>query len=328
MKHTSIAKKISAASVILLGLAFLSPAHAALVSSDWKVAGDGKATLDTTTGVEWLKLDNISGKGYTINGFLSGQYASLFPGWRMATISELATMMNSYFSTGGATQVGTDPVRRDSWFAAFGITDPAGTRSGSVGYAIAPNGWQVYEYGQRWNNGSFQNGLYWNNVSSSQIRGQSLTYNGVFLVNDGGVTLSSILDPMRNIENPNAPVNQPPAGSIDIVHLLTGTNYAEASLAYTPSGASGFSGFKYKINGGSIQTATGSTINLTGLDAGTSYTLEYAAYNNGGTGTWYSTTITTETPPPPPPAAVSAPVTAMAGLLLMALGFRRKSAKQ
>lgn len=325
MTHKNIIRATLAMG-ILLGSSLFSNAQAALVSSDWKVAGDAKATLDTNTGIEWLKLNNISGQGYTLNGWLSGAYSSLFPGWRLAKTSELATVMSTYFGN-PATQSGFDQTRATNWFNAFGITDPAGpSRSGSNGYTIADNGWQVIEYGQRWNTGSFQNALPWNDSSSAQLRSQTNPYSGFFLVNDGGITLSSINDPARNINNPLAPVNQPPAGTINLVSLLTGTNYADATLEYTPSGASGFSGFKYKLNGGTEQTSAGNTINLTGLTAGTSYTLEYAAYNNGGTGTWYTTTVTTQTPPPPPPppAVVSSPMTIAAGLIMMVMGFRRR----
>jgi hypothetical protein len=38
-------------------------AHAELVATDWKNTGDGLATLDTATGIEWLDLtqtDNMS----------------------------------------------------------------------------------------------------------------------------------------------------------------------------------------------------------------------------------------------------------------------------
>lgn len=210
MKHMKVTKVAILATSLLLGTSLFSSAQAALINSDWKAAGDNKATLDTTTGKEWLKLDNIAGKGYSLNAWLSGAYDSVFAGWRLATTSELAVVMSAYFPT-AVNQVAFDQTRATAWFNAFGITDPVGpTRSGSIGYTIADNGWQVIEYGQRWNTGSFQTALPWGSVSSDQLKSSTNPYSGFFLVNDGGVTMSSLLDPMRNINNPNAPVNQNP----------------------------------------------------------------------------------------------------------------------
>lgn len=42
---------------------------------------------------------------------------------------------------------------------------------------------------------------------TNDVPNYEATNSGFFLVSDGGVTLSSQLDPMLNINNPNAPVN-------------------------------------------------------------------------------------------------------------------------
>lgn len=41
-------------------------------------------------------------------------------------------------------------------------------------------------------------------------------HDGVYLVSDGGTTLSSISNPNLNINNPNAPVNQVPDAPADV----------------------------------------------------------------------------------------------------------------
>jgi hypothetical protein len=136
----------------------------------------------------------------------------------------------------------------------------------------------------------------------------------MFLVSDGGLTLSSKNDPSLNVANPNSPYNQRPAGGSSITDLKTGTSFASIELAY--GGVSNFVGYKYKVNGGAEQSVVGNKLNITGLTEGTQYTIDYAAYNNSGTGDWYSTTAVTQ---------VSAPLMAMSGLLMLVMGLRRKS---
>jgi hypothetical protein len=139
-------------------------------------------------------------------------------------------------------------------------------------------------------------------------------YFSVALVSDGGTTLSSLNNPNLNINNPNAPINQRPVGGSAITSLTTGTVYADLELAY--GGTSSFVGYKYKVNGGAEQTVVGNKLNITGLVEGTQYTIEYAAYNNSGTGDWYSTNAVTQ---------VSAPLMAMSGLMMLLMGLRRKT---
>lgn len=194
---------------VALALCTTLPAQATLVNTDWKSTGDAKATLDTETGIEWLKLDNT--KGYTFAKWFAGDYSTELSGWRLPTVAELNQLVSQYFP--GMTteaQNAYDASRAVAWFNTFGITDPAGARSGSTGYALADNGWQIYQFGQAWNYGSFWNGVYWNNVSSASLYNSISVYAGMFLVSDGGTTLSSINDPMQNVKNPNAPINNSP----------------------------------------------------------------------------------------------------------------------
>lgn len=81
--------------VVMVGLMSLG-ANAALVSTDWKTAGDGKATLDTQTGIEWLDLS-------VTDGLTIGQVKSLLPttyaGWRLPTPEEVFTMLSNATGT-------------------------------------------------------------------------------------------------------------------------------------------------------------------------------------------------------------------------------------
>lgn len=294
-------------------------AQAALVSSDWKTAGDNKATVDTQTGIEWLKLDNT--KGYTFAKYKAGQYTEL-AGWRLPTLVEVQQLIATNFpGMTPSTQNAYDATRATNWFAAMGITDPAGARSGSMGYVLADNGWQVYQFGQAWNYGSFWNSVPWNETSSSQLYNSTSIYSGMFLVNDGGLTLSSKLNPLINQNNLAAPNQLPRYTSTAVAELIT-LNSATINLTYN---GSDYSGFNYRINGGDIQSTTGNQINLSGLQSSSNYVIEYAAYNQNGTSTtWNQTSFTTEAAPTPTP--VSAPF-AFSALGLLALGLRRKTVR-
>lgn len=86
-------KVLLAMSIAVSALAF--NANAAFVATDWQVAGDKKATLDTTTGIEWLDLTLTDGKSYSeVSALLSTTLA----GWRFPTQAEVHQMMSSFFS--------------------------------------------------------------------------------------------------------------------------------------------------------------------------------------------------------------------------------------
>lgn len=319
-----------AATLSLLSL----PATAALQSIHWKTAGDNLVTLDTATGVEWLDLTQTDNKSYDqVSALLSTTYQ----GWRFPTQQEVFEMMSGHFA-----QITTDATYNVRTNTAEGSTKEMTT--GKTFRSLFGHTYSYYQSGQDWSYASY--GFYKNDdgqiVSSGFIRRNywngsyhTLHHNllqptisdnlphvnmGWYLVNDGGVSLSSINDPMLNINNPDAPINQPPAGTVSVAELIAGTDFATASFSYAPAGVAGITGFKYRINGGAEQLTTSNVVSLIGLSANTTYTLEYAAYNNNGTGTWSSTSITTA-----PPANVSAPLGGLAGLAgWMLLAFRRR----
>ena len=76
---------------------------------------------------------------------------------------------------------------------------------------------------------------------------------------------------------------QVPQGTVTI-GSITATQ-TTASVPYTYSLADQ-TGFQYRLNGGAATTATASPQSLTGLTAGTAYTIEIRAINATGNGTW------------------------------------------
>lgn len=67
-------------------------ANAEFIKGDWKVEGDQLTAVDTQTGIEWLSLEVTQGQSYTYVNYV---LASLYPGWRMPTSSEVVEMMNN-----------------------------------------------------------------------------------------------------------------------------------------------------------------------------------------------------------------------------------------
>lgn len=74
-------RKIVLFAVMCLG-AYAHVAEASFIKTDWQVAGDRKAVLDSTTGIEWLNLTQTN--GLSVNQVIS-QLDTTFKGWRLPT---------------------------------------------------------------------------------------------------------------------------------------------------------------------------------------------------------------------------------------------------
>jgi hypothetical protein len=175
-------------------------AQAELVHMDWKVDGDALATLDVDTGIEWLKLSETAGRSYNT---VSGQLTSDFVGWRLPSESEFQTLLvNMYPSIGNiATNGYVGVVESDYllWRDTFGSSATDGSANRSFGWYMSDVG--TLHYG-----GNDVNYIHGNDpyVANGFIDSGHANY-AVFLVSDGGVTLSSINNPSLNANNPNAP---------------------------------------------------------------------------------------------------------------------------
>lgn len=205
--------------------AFSLSAQAALVPTDWKVAGDKNAVLDTESGIEWLRLEHTQGKSIEsiLPSLLAGQ---AFAGWRLPTQSEVIALITRQFgesvlsipqstSNSSLTNKGFDiqAVRNFSLAMGGGYWGTGGYFY-SGGYFKRDDGQQgragfiVYNGSTAGNN----NGWYFNPTTTKTATITGTSYYSVYLVSDGGLTLSSINDPSININNPNAPINtNPPA---------------------------------------------------------------------------------------------------------------------
>lgn len=236
----------------VLAISLSTSAHAALQKGDWLATGDKKVAIDTDTGLEWLTLDNTKGK--SINEVISqlgtgGAYA----GWRLPTESEVFALTNKmYGSAVGYNNQDTSYQGNIVWAwkgdslqqAVMNYANMLGLTSYAQGYDQYGTNYAYWSYGLYLNGnpgvGSQSNqvlfsGIYtlrsinsrdhfyaYSGLNNASYSTTDVKYSnvGVYLVSDGGLTLSSKLDPTVNINNPNAPINQVSTPSISGALLL------------------------------------------------------------------------------------------------------------
>lgn len=76
----------------LLASALSLPAHAEVINTDWKSAGDNLVITDTATGLEFLKLSETMGRSVdSVIALLDTSYT----GWRISTGSEASSMLSN-----------------------------------------------------------------------------------------------------------------------------------------------------------------------------------------------------------------------------------------
>jgi hypothetical protein len=206
--------------IFFIAAAALSlPVSAGFVDTDVSVVGDKKATLHEETGLEWLKLDNTV--GMSIDDVSSAiQAGGILSGWRFALETEVSFMVDTLLGNvpfnGRQNVMLSNAFTNDSenFIFKMGLSNYL-TFGGGVDRAYS-KGAYLNDAGERIMSGTvrerryakmttmyFYDGL--ENASYNTSYSDSTT--GVFLVSDGGLTLSSRNDPSLNINNSNAPIN-------------------------------------------------------------------------------------------------------------------------
>ncbi len=179
-------------------------ANAEFIATDFLVSSDHRATLDTETGLEWLDLDYTTNMSIAEAEALMGEGQSL-EGWRLPTQSEMLTLLGNIFpiaKTNNALYTGF----------AWGTSSTEEAQNFRSFFAEQRNA--TYQYGLfrmddglSYISGSYIGGLY---AGIDFYAYERFSKSGVWLVSDGGTTLSSINDPSINANNPNAPVANVP----------------------------------------------------------------------------------------------------------------------
>ena len=195
--------------VLIIGLSSIN-AYAELISTDWRTQDDSLSTLDRKTGIEWMDLSQTAGKSFN-------QVLTEFEGWRLPTETELRGLFLSYLPsiepnfdtptrtdyTKGAwhhfvNKAEYDEITAFTAFIGSGYASYIGDDGqGHMASALKGTGTKASWYG------------FGSNTPLSTMDASNPSYT-IYLVNDGGVTLSSINDPSLNINNANSPINATP----------------------------------------------------------------------------------------------------------------------
>ena len=103
--------------VILTGT---GSAHAALVSVDLYAAGDGLATLDTNTGLQWMDLPPTHMRSFDS---IVNDSALAAAGWRLATLNEISGFLGTYVGPMGPSGIGLAPGMIPAYWAGGVLVD-------------------------------------------------------------------------------------------------------------------------------------------------------------------------------------------------------------
>ena len=246
---TAFLSKIMAGCVLFTAL-LSGTAHADFVNIDWKEAGDNRAVVDTETGIEWLKLAETYNES-SVGALAKTGEGQKYEGWRLATESEVFDMMLKLLdvteaelesASQGIVTNNVFQVRRDDYlddftlwenaFGSYAVTDASQfIKEAYLGYGmyLSDDGEEVlsgrlyHVIDDSGGNSDDDNVYRQRSIVAHKHEGQIPSpIVGIFLVNDGGVTLSSIQDPSINVNNPNAPTSVSVGGGVSALVLMLG----------------------------------------------------------------------------------------------------------
>jgi len=201
---------------LAVGFLFSSAAQAELVSTDWLVNNDSKATLDTKTGIEWLDLSETRGKSIAqVQALLDTTYS----GWTLATERQVFDLFVNSFSfydfdydtknivvseSNGEISETLDFISKFSSYRTSNAEQASGyfLKDESEG-SSASSASATYFWKTNWQNRKV-NVVFDINSAGYDVN-NNYTTTGVYLVSTGGTTLSSINDPSINFDENGIP---------------------------------------------------------------------------------------------------------------------------
>jgi len=196
-------------SIVASSLAIMSiNANAEIVFSDLTSNGDNQAVLDTETGKEWLNLSNTDSVSF---GSVLASIDTTYAGWRLPSKAEMITYFEHIVPSANPlvsnNQVSNED--RDRWNTFMGSTG----NDFSLGWYLSAPG-ALHFVGIHQGNKFYSTGYVHNYYNSHVNSGDSNI--GVFLVSDGGLTLSSLNNPSINANNPDSPFVQDVSAPISL----------------------------------------------------------------------------------------------------------------
>ena len=174
------------------------------IETDWKTNGDKLATLDTTTGKEWLDTTQTAGDSYNTT---IGKLSNELDGWRLPTESEVVDLWTRLFP-------GWHNVTTSSDYS------PGSSRANEIVFmenlfgsiTDGSNDRRIHALYERADSTLNWIGMYYSNSSNIyRMHGTGKTTNegyfynnsdpnfSTFLISDGGTTLSSKNNPAINV---------------------------------------------------------------------------------------------------------------------------------
>jgi len=210
------------AAALLLGASLSS--QAAVISVDWKEAGDNGAFVETTSGTEWLKLTQTQGVGLnTVQQQLGA--GGLYEGFRVADSNEVQFLFDYFLGQAtGLTYTSisafdfADSSTVDGRALMVDLLDAlgraiVGTNTFSTGRYFQAGSQSVLSSTFRDDDANGFARLIYDRVTSTTNANTPGSAPGVFLVSDGGNTFSSINNPgiLSGIETPSVAVSEPHA---------------------------------------------------------------------------------------------------------------------
>ena len=203
-----------------LAVTMAGSANAGYISLDWQEEGDERAFLDEDTGIEWLKLTETA--GMSINDVQAELGAGgLYEGWRLASAFEVESItedITGYSESASLSNVSYAETAHmhEDFVDLFGWTNTVITGSGwntnvhETSYGLYLDGENVDMSGVRLYEDpkSTTTTLYFSNVYFGFENDYSIDYSSqyfaVYLVGDGGATLTTQQDMSLVANNPNA----------------------------------------------------------------------------------------------------------------------------
>jgi hypothetical protein len=208
-----------------------------IYENSWLTDGDRLVTLDESTGKEWLDLSVTAGLTYSE---LSERLNTDLLGWRLPSYSEIEKLLidhtlfsnvTGYDYRGGSLNYNSsrkfianftrnDDLEPLAMELAAWIIDPLNSNAKRLTDIYA---WKAGSYFK-----SQILGLDYSDNTSLEATTDASAYTdiGYWLISDGGITLSSINDPLINANNPDAPVNNVSSVPLPSTSLLLGLGLA------------------------------------------------------------------------------------------------------
>jgi hypothetical protein len=208
-------KKIALASILALSSV---AANAEFIKGDWKVVGDNLSVVNTETGLEWLSLTQTDGLSISE---VSNLLSTTFSGWRLPTKDEVNAILTSSMGA-DAVVAGTTTleITQESLENAITFENALGTTwLGNTRGSYNTH----YSYGHYYDDPTdLSSDIYFGgvkyysdggikyesdepinvNLAAHRVRAEGYTFThnayGVYLVSEGGTTLSSINNPEIN----------------------------------------------------------------------------------------------------------------------------------